>query len=237
MTCASLAALSNTTSTRRSASRLRYSSARSSEPSGMAASSTPSARSKRPSASSGSAGLASAPRRLMNSCPSGNRARTRWATCTARVVLPTPPPPMTAITSIAVDRAAPSGAPANRTPSRPTASSRPVKSALSAGSRNGMAASLATDRGTCASSGTRPPSACATTPVTPSATATTSGAQPASHAAVWNSSRASPANASPSASRRTESIWGSRTRPRSSSRIVRELTPARSASCSWVSSA
>jgi hypothetical protein len=132
-TCASSAASSSTTSTRRSASHARYSAARSPRSDGIAAPSTPSARRNRLKISPGSSGCRPAPRRLAYSWPSGNRDRSRWATCTARVVLPTPAFPATADTTTA--GGVPLGAAlASSSRTSATCSARPVKSTRSGGS-------------------------------------------------------------------------------------------------------
>ncbi len=106
----------------------------------MLASAVPSARRKEPSTVSGSAGLGPAPWRSTYSWPSGKAGRARWATCTARVVLPTPPMPARAETAITLPSA--SDAEDSTSVSSETKDERPVKSGTEAGSwagRTGVA--------------------------------------------------------------------------------------------------
>ena len=97
-TCPASRALSSTTSTRLPASRLRYSPTWAGRPAGICSAGTPNAsrNPRRASAGSSAGPPGSKPRRLTYSCPSGNRAATRCAQCTARAVLPTPAVPETA---------------------------------------------------------------------------------------------------------------------------------------------
>ncbi len=126
------ATLSSTTSTRRPVSRTRSNSARSAWSSGMACGCSPSTRSQRPSTWATSAGRSSAPLRSANSCPSGNRLRSRWSARRARAVLPTPGMPQIA-TMDGADRVP--GSADNTVVMRSSSAWRPVKSGRSPGSR------------------------------------------------------------------------------------------------------
>jgi len=92
-TCASFTALSRTNRTRRELNLARYIRDRPSRSSGIICGSTPNARRNSSRTLLGSRGWLLTPLRSTKSWPSGKRCRSRWATWTAKAVLPTPPFP------------------------------------------------------------------------------------------------------------------------------------------------
>ncbi len=157
-TCAASRALSSSTSTRRPSSTERYSAARSSRESGIAESGVPRARRKEPRTVSGSAARAGLRRpggRRRAGRP-GKASRAVCATCTARVVLPTPPMPARADTAITCPW--PPVADARTSPSSRTNAARPVKSGTVAGSWAGRTGA-GSDAGCLAGGSTRAGSA------------------------------------------------------------------------------
>ena len=124
------------------ASRLRYSETCPSGSAGNWRGGAPSTSRKVRTAYAGATGgsTGSKPRRLTYSCPSGNRWATRWAQCTARVVLPTPAVPASAQMVGAVSC---SPEPSRMASSRRSSYALPANPRRSGGSCRGTAGSCA----------------------------------------------------------------------------------------------
>ncbi len=132
-TCPAPSASSSSKSIRRPARWLRNSAARAPVPAGISSSATPSmdSRDRRASAALTGGPSGSDPRRSRWSCPSGKRAATRCAQCTASADLPTPGMPSIATTGIA-------GPVRSSRSARSRSPARPVKAGRSRGSRAGF---------------------------------------------------------------------------------------------------
>jgi len=153
-------------------------------------------------------------------CPSGNSPASWCAARTARVVLPTP-----AIPPITHSRTTPLPAPAAASISSRSSCCRPVNEAISRGS---VRVAAAAPPGTV--SGDVPSTTCRQA-------ASTSAAGPRPRAAARNKARTGSARPSASASSKAVSLRAVRLIPRSRSLTDRGLSPAASASSSWVSRA
>ena len=214
-TCSCPAASSSSSRIFLPAAKSRHRPARASSPGGICWAPTPAVSSKLASASAGSTGRWPAVWACSGkkNCPSGKLPVSRWAACTAKVVLPIP-----AIPSIAqTPTTPPAAATMARVPISCASSAwRPVKAAISRGRPRVAAAANAPAAASCRAAST-----------------SAAGARP--RAAATNSACAGSARPSASASSSAVSLWAVRWMPRSRSLTDRGDRPAASASSSWVS--